>query len=44
LTQGLVGLYQVNTIVPSGLTGSQPVVITVGSSYSSRAGVTMALQ
>jgi uncharacterized protein (TIGR03437 family) len=44
LTQGLVGLYQVNAIVPSGLTGSQPVVITVGSSYFSRAGVTMSLQ
>jgi uncharacterized protein (TIGR03437 family) len=44
LSQGWVGLYQVNAIVPSGLTGSQPVVITVGASYSSRAGVTMALQ
>lgn len=44
LTQGCVGLYQVNAIVPYGLTGSQPVVITVGASYSSRAGVTMALQ
>jgi uncharacterized protein (TIGR03437 family) len=44
LTQGCVGLYQVNAIVPSGLTGSQPVVITVGASYSSRAGVTMQLQ
>ena len=44
LTQGWVGLYQVNAIVPSGLTGSQPVVITVGSRYSSRAGVTMLLQ
>lgn len=44
LTQGWVGLYQVNVIVPSGLAGSQSVVITVGSSYSSRAGVTMSLQ
>ena len=44
LTQGFVGLYQVNVIVPSGLTGSQPVVITVGSRYSSRAGVTMSIQ
>jgi uncharacterized protein (TIGR03437 family) len=43
LTQGLVGLYQVNAIMPSGLTGIQPVVITVGSSFSSRAGVTMSL-
>jgi uncharacterized protein (TIGR03437 family) len=44
LTQGFVGLYQVNVIVPSGMTGSQPVVITVGSIYSSRGGVTMSLQ
>jgi uncharacterized protein (TIGR03437 family) len=44
LAQGWVGLYQVSAIVPSGLTGSQPVVITVGSIYSSRAGVTMLLQ
>jgi len=44
LTQGWVGLYQVNAIVPSGLTGSQPVVITVGANYSSRAGVTMSLR
>jgi uncharacterized protein (TIGR03437 family) len=44
LTQGWVGLYQVNAIVPSGLTGSQQVVITVGSSYSSRAGVAISLQ
>jgi uncharacterized protein (TIGR03437 family) len=44
LTQGLVGLYQVNAIVPSGMTGSQPVVITVGTAYSSPAGITMSLQ
>jgi uncharacterized protein (TIGR03437 family) len=44
LTQGWVGLYQINAIVPSGLAGSQPVVITVGSGYSSRTGVTMSLQ
>ena len=44
LTQGWIGLYQVSAIVPSGLSGSQPIVITVGSSYSSRAGVTMSLQ
>jgi uncharacterized protein (TIGR03437 family) len=44
LTQGLVGLYQVNAVMPSGLTGSQPVVITLGTAYSSRAGVTMSLQ
>lgn len=40
LTQGWAGLYQVNVIVPSGLSGSQPLVITVGSTYSSPAGVT----
>jgi uncharacterized protein (TIGR03437 family) len=44
LTQGLVGLYQVNAIVPSGTTGSQPVAITVGTVFSSRAGVTMSIQ
>jgi uncharacterized protein (TIGR03437 family) len=44
LTQGFVGLYQINVIVPSGLTGTQPVVVTVGSTYASRAGVTMAVQ
>jgi uncharacterized protein (TIGR03437 family) len=44
LTQGFVGLYQINVIVPSGLTGSQPVVVTVGGSYASRAGVTMSLR
>ena len=44
LTQGFVGLYQVKAIVPSGLTGSQPVVITVGAAYSSPAGVTMSIQ
>ena len=44
LTQGLVGLYQVNAVMPSGLTGSQPVVITLGSTFSSRAGVTTSLQ
>ena len=43
LTLGWVGLYRVNAIVPAGLTGSQPVVITVGSNNSSRAGVTMSL-
>ena len=44
LTEGFVGLYQVNAIVPPGLTGSQPVVITVGTTYSSPAGVTMSIQ
>ena len=44
LTQSLVGLYQVNAVVPAALTGSQPVLITVNSIYSSRGGVTMSLQ
>jgi uncharacterized protein (TIGR03437 family) len=44
LTEGWVGLYQINAIVPSGLTGSQPVVVTVGGTYSSPAGVTMSVQ
>jgi uncharacterized protein (TIGR03437 family) len=44
LSQGWVGLYQINAIVPSGLTGSQPVVITVAGGYSSRPGVTMTLR
>lgn len=44
LTQGLVGLYQINAILPSGLTGSQPVVITAGTNYSSPAGVKISLQ
>jgi uncharacterized protein (TIGR03437 family) len=44
LTQSLVGLYQVNAVVPAGLTGSQPLVITVGGTYASRTGVTMSLQ
>ncbi|HWF07304.1 MAG TPA: hypothetical protein VG297_02515 [Bryobacteraceae bacterium] len=44
LTQGLVGLYQVNATVPVGLTGSQAVVVTVGGQYTSRSGVTMALE
>lgn len=44
LAQGFVGLYQVNVLVPFGMQGRQPVVITVGSVYSSRAGVTMSLQ
>jgi uncharacterized protein (TIGR03437 family) len=44
LTEGWVGLYQINAIVPSGLTGSQPVVVTVGGTYSSPAGVSMSVQ
>ena len=44
LAQGWVGLYQINAIVPAGVTGSSPVVVTVGGTYSSPAGVTMAVQ
>lgn len=44
LTQSLVGLYQINAVMPSGISGSQPVVITVGTNYSSRTGVTMSLK
>lgn len=44
LVQGWVGLCRVDAIVPAGLTGSQPVVITVGSIYSSRAGVMISLR
>ncbi len=43
LSQGWVGLYQVNATVPSGLTGSQPVTIAEGN-YHSQAGVTVAVQ
>lgn len=43
LTQSLVGLYQINAIMPPGVTGSQPIVISVGANYSSRAGVTVSL-
>lgn len=48
LTQGLVALYQVNAVVPVGLTGSQQVVITAAGAnntkYSSPAGVTISLK
>ncbi len=44
LTQGFVGLYQINAIVPGGLTGSQPVVVISGGTYSSAAGVSMSVQ
>ena len=44
LTQSLVGLYQINAIMPAGVTGSQDVVITVGTNYTSRAGVTVSLR
>jgi uncharacterized protein (TIGR03437 family) len=44
LTQGCVGLYQVNVMVPAGLTGSQSLVVTSGGTYSSVAGVTLSVQ
>jgi uncharacterized protein (TIGR03437 family) len=44
LAQGWVGLYQINVLVPSGVSGSQSVVVIAGGTYSSPAGVTMAVQ
>jgi uncharacterized protein (TIGR03437 family) len=44
VTQGSIGLYQVNAIMPAGLSGSQPIVITAGPSYSSGNGVVTWLQ
>ena len=36
LAPGFVGLYQINAVVPSGLTtGNQPVIITVNGTQSS---------
>ncbi len=43
LAAGYVGLYQVNVLVPSGMSGSQPVSIAVGSATASRAGVTVSV-
>ena len=43
LSVGFAGLYQTNAIVPSGLSGSQPVVATVGAGNVSRTGVTMSV-
>jgi len=44
MTQGSIGLYQINAIMPSGLTGSQPIVVSVNSSYSSPSGVNTWMQ
>lgn len=44
ITQGSIGLYQINAIMPAGLSGSQPIVVTAGSSYSSPSGVNTWLQ
>ncbi len=43
LVPTLVGLYQINVIVPSGLTGSQLVIITAGAAKSPT-GVTMSVK
>jgi len=39
LSVGFAGLHQINVVVPAGLSGSQPVVVTAGSGSASRAGV-----
>jgi hypothetical protein len=41
LTLGFAGLYQINVMIPPGLSGSQPVVLTAGSGNASRAGVNL---
>jgi uncharacterized protein (TIGR03437 family) len=47
MTDGLVGLYQVNLVIPAGLTGSQAIVITAngstGSPAASQSGVTVSV-
>jgi uncharacterized protein (TIGR03437 family) len=47
LTDGLVGLYQVNVVIPAGLSGSQLILITAtgstGSPAASQSGVTLSL-
>jgi uncharacterized protein (TIGR03437 family) len=46
LTAGFVGLYQVNVVVPAGLSGSQPILITSAGSAggaASQSGVTLSL-
>lgn len=37
----VAGLYQINAVVPTGVTGTVPVVVTVGGTASSQTGVTM---
>jgi uncharacterized protein (TIGR03437 family) len=39
----IAGAFQVNLLLPPGLTGAQPVVITIGGA-SSQQGVTIAIQ
>ncbi len=41
LTVGFAGLYQVNVIIPPGLSGAQPIQMTVGSGNTSPTGVTV---
>jgi uncharacterized protein (TIGR03437 family) len=47
MTDGLVGLYQVNVVIPAGLSGSQLIVITAtgstGGPVASQSGVTLSL-
>jgi uncharacterized protein (TIGR03437 family) len=43
LAAGFVGLYQINAIVPGGMSGSQSVLITVGSASVSQTGVTVSV-
>ncbi len=43
LTAELVGLYQINAYIPAGLSGSQPIQVTVGQGNSSPAGVTISV-
>ena len=43
LTVGFAGLYQINVVVPAGLSGSQPIVLTAGSNSASRAGVNVSV-
>jgi uncharacterized protein (TIGR03437 family) len=42
VSNSAAGLYQINAVVPTGVTGSVPVVVTVGGTASSQAGVTLA--
>lgn len=44
MSAGFAGLYQINVIVPGGLSGSQAVDVTVSSTNTSRAGVTIAVR
>ncbi len=43
LTVGYVGLYQINVVIPAGLSGSQPIQVTVGQGNPSPTGVTISV-